>query len=1412
MKKLFILTSLVLASFIFYACTDTNTEATTTESPTTTTAETTAEPTTEITTTEATTVETTTEATTTEVTTQVPDTTEPVFFGVDDRVLFFGDTFDELAGVMAIDDTDGLLTSAIQIEGTVDLETQGTYVLTYTVTDTAGNTATAERTIVVYASKWIIPNSEFSEDVANAAENRNDPVDWGWHGNTGSMTAEISDGMAKIEIQNAGTVTYGTQFYLLNRTVEQGKTYRVTFRVKADAPRPLEVVLENGIGGSRMFDYVFDMTTEWQEITFDHYQFAPTIDGAGKFAFFAGNINASTVLTTYYLDYVRVEEIPNAEDTTSPELLGVGPVEVLIGSAFDPLAGVSFIEDVDYALTMNDLVVTGADLVDVNTIGEYTVTYSLTDASGNNTTVNRTVKVVSEIMTSSFGVINGDFSYDQLLPYPQPAMDGWGWHGSGSFLTYIKNGMATIDVYDTWRLFYGTQFYQQNRVLTEGQTYQITFSAKADEPRLLQVQLEASGFSTVAAVFELTTEWQEFTFEYAHAGTTISNVKFGFFAGNIHGSSQPTKVFLDNIDINVIAELSADTTNPQIWGVEDYYLVQNNSFNPLIGLKVYDHYDKALTLDDIVVVSNNVDTATVGTYTVEYSLTDASGNVATYTREVNVIADADAVDTRINFIDGDFELQNPITDQDSNQGWTLKGNGGFNAAQFIDDRGGKVVKVEVTDVGTIPHSVQFHQMLQPGFVSEFGAMYKFTFWAKADVARDIAVQLQENSGWLVLTNETVSITTEWVQYEVILVNEVRSYDKVKIGFFFGLIDSANPANSVATSVYVDDVNIEMVGYVKDEVAPRIYALDASAELNATFDPMSGVRVGDSSKLPTVVISSATEGLVTYDALTGLYTVDTTTAGTYTLTYTVTDAFGNETVLDRTLVVYDGTEASSLAVVNGDFSVDQTTPYAQPAVDGWGWHGSGSFITSILEGVAKIDVFNTWHLFYGTQFYEQNRTLVQGETYLITFTAKADEARLLQMNLEASGMTTVTGIFELTSDWATYTFEYQHTGATTTAVKFAFFAGNIFGVSAPTTVYIDDVTVERIYALSADTEKPQIWGTDEYNIIEGYDFDPLFGLKAWDNQDRSLTVNNIKVVSSNVDTNTVGTYTIEYSLTDSSRNTATYTRTVNVIAANEAASTRISFIDGDFELENPITDSDNNQGWTLKGNGGFNAAQFIDDRGGKVVKVEVTDVGTIPHSVQFHQMNQAGFVSEYGAMYKFTFWAKADVARDIAVQLQENSSWAVLTNKTVSITTDWVQYEVILVNGVKSYEKVKIGFFFGLIDANNPQNSVATSIYIDDVNIELIGYVKDEVAPRIYAEDATIAVNDTFNPMTGVLVGDFTKQPTVVITSLTEGLVTYDSTTGTYTIDTTTAGTYTLTYTVTDMYGNETVYNRTLTIS
>ena len=62
-----------------------------------------------------------------------------------------GEAFDPMEGVTAKDTQDGDLTRAVRVTGTVDTGKAGTYELTYTVADRAGNTTVKTRVITVQA-------------------------------------------------------------------------------------------------------------------------------------------------------------------------------------------------------------------------------------------------------------------------------------------------------------------------------------------------------------------------------------------------------------------------------------------------------------------------------------------------------------------------------------------------------------------------------------------------------------------------------------------------------------------------------------------------------------------------------------------------------------------------------------------------------------------------------------------------------------------------------------------------------------------------------------------------------------------------------------------------------------------------------------------------------------------------------------------------------------------------------------------------------------------------------------------------------------------------------------------------------------------------------------------------------------
>ena len=77
--------------------------------------------------------------------------------------------------------------------------------------------------------------------------------------------------------------------------------------------------------------------------------------------------------------------------TLSISLLGINPVTVVLGSTYTD-AGATATDSVDGDLTSSIVTV---NPVDVNTLGNYTVMYNVTDSTGNTVTTNRSVMVVS---------------------------------------------------------------------------------------------------------------------------------------------------------------------------------------------------------------------------------------------------------------------------------------------------------------------------------------------------------------------------------------------------------------------------------------------------------------------------------------------------------------------------------------------------------------------------------------------------------------------------------------------------------------------------------------------------------------------------------------------------------------------------------------------------------------------------------------------------------------------------------------------------------------------------------------------------------------------------------------------------------------------------------------------------------
>ncbi len=800
------------------------------------------------------------------------DTIAPILIGVGNVSIQKGETFDPRAGVSATDNVDGNLTSSIVVTGTVNLDQTGTYVLTYTVTDAAGNKTELERSVTiteVFLSDLRILNGDFGQQLAGTWTH--------WAGEGGASTVSIVNGEAVIDITANGNQWYSTQFNQGGLTITQGKMYRIEFEGRADQARGIVVKIENA-AYQGYIDETVSLTTAMTKYTFEFFVTSPTITN-GKLVIGAGTMAGrgldAGALTKVYLDNFVVTEVDPGVDDVLPIINGATSKIIEVNQAFDPLEGITVSDNRDFNLTPADIVITGT--LDITTPGDYVLTYSLTDASDNTVTVDRTITVLAGLVPSTWLVVNGDFETEQLTPLPQPAETGWGWHGAGAFTAKIEGGMAVINITNPGTVVHGVQFYQQNRVIEQGQIYKITFDAKSDIPRPIMVALEQGTTRRYDEIVFLTSEWQTFEIQIEFVLTGFTNGKFAFFMGDIGSTSVPTTVYLDNIEVETVRNL-VDTTAPQLFGLDDYYVLKDSAFNPLQGVTIRDNYDKNLTNDNIV-VTGSVNTAVAGEYTLTYSIKDAANNESTYTRKVEVIESAEMLSNTFVLVNNDFAIDQltPMA-QPATTGWGWHGAGTFTIA--IQNG---IATINVVNPGTVPHGVQFYMQNR---VIETGATYRLTFKAKVDIARSFRLSLE--AGTDVRFFQIIDVTTEWATYEVFMTPSGGGFSNGKLGFFMGYVDET----SVPTTFYLDDINVELVGYRQDTVKPFIFGATAKEVVKGTaFDPIAGVTVFDNQDKTLVPASIVVTG-----------TVDVETVGTYTLTYTLTDRQGNQTVVERVITV------------------------------------------------------------------------------------------------------------------------------------------------------------------------------------------------------------------------------------------------------------------------------------------------------------------------------------------------------------------------------------------------------------------------------------------------------------------------------------------------------------------------------
>jgi len=331
-------------------------------------------------------------------TVNVEDTTIPVITLVGDATVTIevGTDYTD-AGATATDNVDGDITSSIVTVNSVNTNVVGSYTVTYNVSDTAGNAAIQVSRIVSVGNPvddntapviTLVGDAtvtiEVGTDYTDAGATATDNVD-------GDLTSSIVIvSTVNTAIVGSYTVTYnvsdtaGNAAAQVTRTVNVEDTTIPVITLVGDATVTIEVGTDYTDSGATATDnYDGDITNNITIVNSVDTSVVGSYTVTYNVSDAAGN--AATQIT---------RTVNVTADQTSPEiaLVGANPQSIELGTAYSEL-GATATDNIDGNITEN--IVIDATAVNVNALGDYTVTYNVSDTAGNIAEeVTRTVNVV----------------------------------------------------------------------------------------------------------------------------------------------------------------------------------------------------------------------------------------------------------------------------------------------------------------------------------------------------------------------------------------------------------------------------------------------------------------------------------------------------------------------------------------------------------------------------------------------------------------------------------------------------------------------------------------------------------------------------------------------------------------------------------------------------------------------------------------------------------------------------------------------------------------------------------------------------------------------------------------------------------------------------------------------------------
>ncbi len=561
---------------------------------------------------------------------KVQDTTPPVItlIGNSETIHEAANTYTD-SGASATDGLNGVV--SVVTSGSVDVKNVGSYTITYSSTDSSGNTASISRVVTVEDTTAPVITLVGSESVTHEAATA--------YVDAGVSAVDSLDGA--VEVVTTGSVDankVGSYTLTYTATDAAGNSTSVTRNVSVvDTTAP--VITLNGSGSVS-----HEAATTYSDAgatASDSLEGVMTVTSSGA-------VNSAKV-GSYTLTYTSVDSSGNSSsatrtvtvaDTTVPVISINGSASVTheAGTEYIDL-GAAAIDSVGGALE-----VTTSGLVQSDTTGNYTINYSVTDEAGNTSNASRVVSVVDT--TAPIITLNGSGSVV---------------HEAAT--TYVDEGATATDSVDG-SISVDTHGAVDNGVVG---TYLLTYNAVDSAGNQSSASRKVVVADTTAPVITLTGNGiitHEAATSYVDLGATAVDSLDGALSVITSGT----------VDINQVGDYAITysvTDGAGNLSTASRAVTVTDTMAPVISLKGEEHmtHEAATTYNDAgavaadsldgelsVVTSGIADSYVVGKYTIIYKATDAAGNASSATRIVTV----DDTTAPIITINGDKRIEHPV--------------------------------------------------------------------------------------------------------------------------------------------------------------------------------------------------------------------------------------------------------------------------------------------------------------------------------------------------------------------------------------------------------------------------------------------------------------------------------------------------------------------------------------------------------------------------------------------------------------------------------------------------------------------------------------------------------------------------------------------------------------------------------